>query len=63
MRAILPAKDKKPKLDLKKIPRDEWQNVITDLTAQMKAASASLEFELAADLRDQIVEIRKKLIK
>ena len=63
LRAILPAKDKKPKLDLKKIPRDEWQNVITDLTAQMKAASASLEFELAADLRDQIVEIRKKLIK
>ena len=63
LRAILPAKDKKPKLDLKKIPRDEWQNVITDLTAQMKAASASLEFELAADLRDQIAEIRKKLIK
>ncbi len=61
LRAILPAKDKKPKLDLKKIPRDEWQNVITDLTAQMKAASASLEFELAADLRDQIAEIRKKL--
>ena len=62
LRAILPAKDKKPKLDLKKIPRDEWQNVIADLTAQMKAASASLEFELAADLRDQIAEIRKKLI-
>ena len=63
LRAILPAKDKKPKLDLKKIPRDEWQNVIADLTAQMKAASASLEFELAADLRDQIAEIRKKLAK
>ena len=63
LRAILPAKDKKPKLDLKKIPRDEWQNVIADLTAQMKAASASLEFELAADLRDQIAEIRKKLTK
>ena len=63
LRAILPEKDKKPKLDLKKIPRDEWQNVIADLTAQMKAASASLEFELAADLRDQIAEIRKKLIK
>lgn len=61
LRAILPAKDKKQKLDLKKIPRDEWQNVIADLTAQMKAASASLEFELAADLRDQIAEIRKKL--
>ena len=63
LRAILPAKDKKPKLDLKKIPRDEWQNMIADLTAQMKAASASLEFELAADLRDQIAEIRKKLTK
>lgn len=61
LRAILPAKDKKPKLDLKRIPRDEWQNVIADLTAQMKVASASLEFELAADLRDQIAEIRKKL--
>lgn len=35
--------------------------MIADLTAQMKAASASLEFELAADLRDQIAEIRKEL--
>lgn len=61
LRAILPAKDKKPKLDLKKIPRDAWRDVVADLTAQMNAASASLEFELAADLRDQISEIRKKI--
>ncbi|MDO4902323.1 MAG: excinuclease ABC subunit UvrB [bacterium] len=63
LRAILPAKDKKRKLDLKRIPRDEWQNLVVDLTSQMNAASASLEFELAADLRDQIAEIRKKMLK
>lgn len=63
LRAILPAKDKKPKLDLKKIPRDEWESVISDLTAQMNLASANLMFEEAAELRDQIAEIRKKMKK
>ena len=61
LRAIIPQKDKKPKLDLRKIPREEWNNLIQDLTNQMNLASAKLLFEEAADLRDQIAEIRKKM--
>jgi excinuclease ABC subunit B len=63
LRAILPAKDKKPKLDLKRIPRDEWENLVADLTAQMNLASANLLFEEAIELREQIAEIRKKMAK
>ena len=63
LRAIIPQKDKKPKLDLRKIPREEWNNLIQDLTNQMNLASANLLFEEAADLRDQIAEIRKRMVK
>lgn len=61
LRAIIPQKDKKPKLDLRKIPREEWDNLIQDLTNQMNLASANLLFEEAADLRDQIADIRNKM--
>ncbi len=63
LRAIIPQKDKKPKLDLRKIPREEWENLVRDLTNQMNLASANLLFEEAADLRDQIADIRKKMVK
>ena len=61
LRAIIPKKaDDKPKLDLKKIPKDEYASLIKDLSAQMELASANLEFEKAAELRDVIAEIRAK---
>ncbi len=61
LRAIIPKKaDDKPKLDLKKIPKDEYASLIKDLSAQMDLASANLEFEKAAELRDIIAEIRAK---
>lgn len=61
LRAIIPKKiDEKPKLDLKKIPKDEYASLIKDLSAQMDLASANLEFEKAAELRDVIAEIRAK---
>lgn len=62
LRAIIPMKDddKKPKLDLKKIPRDEYDSLVRDLSAQMDLASANLEFEKAAELRDGIAQIRSK---
>ncbi len=62
LRAIIPMKDddKKPKLDLKKIPKDEYASLIRDLSGQMELASANLEFEKAAELRDLIAEIRRK---
>lgn len=62
LRAIIPKKDDdKPKLDLRKIPKDEYAGLIKDLSAQMDLASANLEFEKAAELRDVIAEIREKL--
>ena len=64
LRAIIPQKeDKSKKLNLKKIPRDEWESLARDLTSQMNLASANLQFEEAAELRDQIAEIRKKMVK
>jgi excinuclease ABC subunit B len=61
LRAIIPKKpDDKPKLDLKKIPKDEYASLVKDLSAQMDLASANLEFEKAAELRDLIAEIRQK---
>lgn len=62
LRAIIPKKDDdKPKLDLKRIPKDEYAGLIKDLSAQMDLASANLEFEKAAELRDLIGEIKQKM--
>ncbi len=63
LRAIIPQKDDKPKLNLAKIPSDEYERLIEDLTGQMELAAANLEFEKAADLRDTIAEIRDKINK
>jgi excinuclease ABC subunit B len=62
LRAIIPDKtDKTPRLDLKKIPKDEYKRLVKDLTAQMELASSNLEFERAAELRDVIQDIRAKM--
>ena len=53
----------KSKLDLKKIPKDEYKHLVRDLSRQMDLASANLEFEKAAELRDQIQEIKKLISK
>ena len=63
LRAIIPKKDDggKPKLNLKKIPKDEYAALEKELSGQMALASANLEFEKAAELRDMISEIRSKM--
>jgi len=62
LRAIIPKKpDEKPRIDLKKIPQHEYAGLVKDLSAQMELASANLEFEKAAELRDLISEIRQKM--
>lgn len=60
LRAIIPQKadDQKHKLDLRKVPKDEYPALIRELTAQMELASANLEFERAAELRDMINDIK-----
>jgi excinuclease ABC subunit B len=44
------------------LPRDEAIRLIKDLEAQMKRAAKELEYEKAAQLRDQIVELRRALV-
>ncbi|HKG26213.1 MAG TPA: excinuclease ABC subunit UvrB [Thermomicrobiales bacterium] len=41
------------------MPKDELARLIKDLESQMKTAARDLEFEKAALLRDQIVELRR----
>jgi len=45
----------------KDIPKDELFRLIKELKKQMKAAAAQLEFEKAALLRDQMLELRRGL--
>lgn len=61
LRPDLPEEAKKAKLDLKKIPKEEYSHLIKDLTAQMDMAAANLEFEKAAELRDIITDVKSKL--
>ena len=49
------------KLDLKKIPKDEYKTLVKDLEGQMQLASANLQFEQAAELRDLIADIKAKM--
>ena len=44
-------------LDIKNIPKDELEYLERQLTEQMELAAANLQFEKAAELRDQIAEI------
>lgn len=63
LRAIIPQKedDKKERINLNKIPKDEYASLAKDLEGQMKLASANLEFERAAELRDLIAEIKGRM--
>lgn len=47
--------------DTSKVPRDELKRLIDSLENQMELASQNLEFEKAADLRDEIDVLRKQL--
>jgi excinuclease ABC subunit B len=44
------------------LPRDELARLMKDLEGQMKKAAKDLDFEKAALLRDQVYELRKRLI-
>lgn len=61
LRAIIPEKEKSKRLDLRKIPREELPQIIKELSSQMQLAAANLEFERAAELRDQIEDTKAAL--
>jgi excinuclease ABC subunit B len=47
--------------DISGLPSAELAGLIQELTDQMKAAAAELQFELAARLRDEIGDLKKEL--
>lgn len=51
---------KEPKIDYKKIPKEDFGRVIEDLQSQMDLASKDLRFEEAAELRDLIENIKAR---
>lgn len=61
MRPDLPEEAKVAKLDLKKIPKDEYKSLLKDLNRQMEMAAANLQFEQAAELRDIINDVKAKM--
>jgi len=48
------------KMDLKKIPKDEMKKMIDMLNNKMELASQNMEFEKAAELRDEIDAMREE---
>ena len=61
LRAVIPEKEVASKLDLRKVPKEEFPALVKELTSQMQLAAANLEFERAAFLRDQIEEIKAQI--
>ena len=60
LRALIPEKPEAASLDLKRIPREEIPSLLKELTSQMQLAAANLDFERAAQLRDQITDIKSQ---
>lgn len=52
---------RRPKHDHTKIPKDEKKRLIAELEQQMEIAAENLEFEKAADLRDEIELLQREL--
>ena len=47
--------------DPESMSRSELEKLIKDMTKQMKKAAAELNFEMAAQVRDKLVELKKQL--
>jgi excinuclease ABC subunit B len=47
--------------DLAQLPMRELTDLVAELTGQMHAAAAELQFELAARLRDEVADLKKTL--
>jgi len=60
VRAMVPEAERTEsgEVDLAALPKDELHKMIKELEAEMKRAAKSLEFEKAAMLRDQMIELK-----
>jgi len=57
---IQPKAEVVQELDLTKVPKDQVRQLIRDLTQEMLSSAKNLEFERAAILRDQLLEIKNQ---
>ncbi|MBT3943543.1 MAG: excinuclease ABC subunit UvrB [Chloroflexi bacterium] len=56
------AETKAPYVAAEGLPKDDLARLVRDLEAQMRTAAKDLEFEKAALLRDQVVDLRKVMV-
>ena len=59
IQASTPKAEEPAALSLTDLPKSELQKLINSLETEMKTAAKSLEFEKAAVLRDQLIELRQ----
>ena len=59
--AAEPAAPYVSKGDVEKMPKKDIKKLIKDLEQEMREAAKQLEFERAAEIRDMIIELRKKV--
>jgi excinuclease ABC subunit B len=57
----LEVEKKGPEIDISKMDKKEVRYYLEELKDRMDLASKNLEFERAAELRDQVIEINKAL--
>jgi excinuclease ABC subunit B len=56
------AEEEAPYTATSELPRDELARLIKEIERQMREAAKALDFERAALLRDQVVELRRELV-
>jgi len=63
LRELQPEAEVAQELDLSKVPKDQVKHLIRDLTVEMMSAAKNREFERAAILRDQALELKNQELK
>ena len=60
LKELQPEAETIQELDLSKVPKDQVKQLIRDLTAEMTVAAGQMDFERAAILRDQMLELKNQ---